>query len=79
MNNLKTRQELIILMNEFSQLIQSGSEKEQEDMFEALTNGILDPEWSNYIFHSDKYCSEHGGIMVEAVVDKILSYKPIIL
>ena len=36
-----------------------------------------DPEWSDYIFHSEEFCNSDGSFDVTRVVEKIFSYKPI--
>lgn len=36
-----------------------------------------DPGWSKYVFGSDEFILKDGTLDTSAVVDKILSYKPI--
>lgn len=37
------------------------------------------PEWSDYIFYSKEFATAGGGIDIERLMDKIFSYRPIVL
>lgn len=50
-----------------------GSENEQDDLIELLEKNVEDPEISDYIFWPDKEMTP------EEIVDKALTYRPIIL
>ena len=76
MKNLKTRAELIKLISE---LLTIKGEEEQDTIYEVISNSVVDPQWSDYLFHSDEFVTDDEEINIEGLVDKILSYKPIIL
>ncbi len=60
-------------------LLSSKNEDEQLIIYNKISDIVLDPEWSDYIFHSYEYYDENDNLNVELVADKIISYKPIIL
>ena len=64
-----TREELILLVDKIMKC--QGSEKEIDEMMELLEKNVIDPEVSNYIFYEEN--------TPEEVIDKALTYKPIIL
>jgi len=76
MKSLKTRAELIELISE---LLTVKGEEEQDAIYEVISNSVVDPLWSGYLFHSDESVNDDEEINIEGLVDKILSYKPIIL
>lgn len=45
------------------------TEEENDQLLEVFLDQVIDPEASNYIFYDN--------LTPEAVVDKVLSYKPI--
>lgn len=51
---------------------------QQETQIESEINKIaIDPEWSNYVFNSDIFFDREGQLDIDAVVEKILSYRTI--
>lgn len=66
-------------------------EKEEEKLFSEIEGLVLDPYWSDYVFFPDEHglrdCmteTESGEISIdegalEAVVEKVFSYQPIIV
>ena len=64
-----SREELISLVEKIMKC--QGTEKEIDKMIELLEKNVLDPEVSDYIFYEEN--------TPEEVVDKALSYKPILL
>ncbi|KJB86256.1 hypothetical protein AZ66_19870 [Paenibacillus sp. E194] len=72
MNNKKlSRDELIILVRKIMKC--EGSEQEIDEMMNLLESNVPDPQVSDLIFWSDIEYSP------EEIVDKAMSYKPIIL
>lgn len=67
MNKEMNRDELIILVKKIMNC--EGSEKEIDEMTLLLTQTLIDPEVTNYIYFDN--------LTPEQVVDKALSYKPI--
>lgn len=63
------KEELIDLVEKIMKC--EGTEDEIDNMIELLEENVLDPQVSNYIFKEDN--------TPEEVVDKALSYKPILL
>lgn len=63
------REELISLVEKIMKC--EGTEIEIDNMIEILKKNVIDPEVTNYIFYEEN--------TPEEVVDKVLSYKPIIL
>ena len=64
-----SREELIDLVEKIMKC--EGTEAEIDNMIELLKENVLDPEVTRYIFREDN--------TPEEVVDKALSYKPILL
>ncbi|WP_152610783.1 hypothetical protein [Ruegeria sp. ANG-R] len=60
-------------------LLSTRDEGEQSVIAQELDEICPDPEWSDHIFHSTDYYNEDDTLNVEAVVEKIFSYQPIIL
>lgn len=55
------------------------NEKRTDEIFEEMNRLSPDPEWSNYLFHSEEFVGTGDVLLVEDLVNKILAYKPIIL
>ena len=55
----------------------SVNEDREEEINEQLDQLCPDPEWSDYIFWSDKYLHSDGEINIDALVEKIFSYQKI--
>ncbi|MGN7358472.1 bacteriocin immunity protein [Paenibacillus sp. SAF-054] len=71
MNKPLSRDELIILVSKI--MSGEGSEPEIDEMLDLLERNVPDPHVSDLIFWSDIEYSP------EEIVDKAMSYKPIIL
>lgn len=81
MNNRLTRAELIELVRkikEFHGPINSAHDY-QIEWLEILKQNVPDPCVANYIFWSRDYTSPSRELTPEEIVDKALSYKPIII
>ena len=63
------REELISLVEKIMKC--EGSEEEEDELLKLLEENVLDPRVSSYIYYEEN--------TPEEVVDKALSYKPIIL
>ena len=59
------------------ELLTIPSEERQEEIVEELNRISPDPYHIDYIYQTDDYVDEDGNIDVDAVVEKIFSYKPI--
>ncbi len=64
-----SREELIELVKKIMKC--EGTEEEVDNMIDILEKNVIDPEVTNYIFYEEN--------TPEEVVDKALTYKPIIL
>jgi hypothetical protein len=61
-----------------------GTEKEVDEMYELFSKNVPHPNGANLFFYPENYNARRDNISeynptVEEVVDKCLSYKPIIL
>ena len=54
-------------------------ENEEDAYLAEMSRNILDPQWMSYIYHTNDYYTAEGALDIDAVCDKILSYKPIAL
>ncbi len=54
-----------------------ATDEREEEINSALDEICPDPEWSNYIFWSNDFQDSTGDLDVDAVIEKIFSYKPI--
>ena len=62
-----------------TKLINSRDEEEQKLLILEIDRVSPDPNHVDYIYQSDDFCNDKGEIDVDAVVEKIYSYQPIIL
>ncbi|MDE6434660.1 MAG: hypothetical protein K2L07_10595 [Lachnospiraceae bacterium] len=69
MDKKMTREELIQLVEQIMKC--EGTEQELDDLIFVLKKNVIDPQVTNYIYYDD--------LTPEQVVDKALSYKPILL
>lgn len=65
------------LVSAITRLMESENEKDQDILANDISINTLDPQWMDYIFQSDTYILEDGTLDIQAVADKIISYKPI--
>lgn len=78
MNEFDTEKEVVhVLIDRLVSLDQT--EEEEAQIILLLDRLCPDPEWSKYIFHSDEFYDERSRLDIRAVVNKIFSYKSIIL
>lgn len=56
-----------------------NEEEEQTRLINLLKQNVLDPQVSGYIFWPHNYTDTPREMTPEEIVDKALSYKPIIL
>lgn len=75
MSNSEEKEKIKSLL---AQLISAKlSEEEEERVFQEISILSPDPEWSDYVFHSDEFEGSNGDFDYDAFVGKIFSYKPI--
>lgn len=81
MNGKLTRAELIDLVRKIKEFDGSinPAHDYQIEWLETLKQNVPDPCVSNYIFWSRDYTSPPRELTPEEIIDKALSYKPIIL
>ena len=60
------------------ELLDISEDSRENEILERLDRICPDPEYMNYIYHSDKYGGENMFDM-EAFIEKVFSYKPIVL
>lgn len=70
-----TRDELIKALSEI--LDNNKSEEEQNQVFQRINQKVLDPQWSDHLFHSNKFYDGEGNVDLKALASKILAYQPI--
>ena len=59
------------------ELLAVPTDEREEIISEKLDKLSPDPYYSDYLFHSSTYEKSNGEIDIDAVVEKIFSYKPI--
>jgi len=77
-----SREELIKIGNKI--VACEGTEKEMDDLYNIFSRNVPHPKGANLFFYPENYNARKDDISkydpsVESVVDKCLSYKPIIL
>ena len=60
-------------------LLNSRDEAEQSVIAQELDKVCPDPEWSDHIFQSAHYYNDDDTLNMDALIEKIFSYKPITL
>lgn len=72
-----------LLLIKFFEVDEDGSfkysEKEQDLFFDEISILSPDPNWSDYIFHSDEFNKPCGDFDIDGFLEKIFSYNPILL
>ena len=53
------------------------SDHDGDKIFEEISKLSPDPEWSNHVFQSNEFYDEDDTLDLDAVVEKIFSYKSI--
>ncbi len=69
MKDLRSREDLIKMVEQL--LDCEGTEEEIDSLLSEIQNSVIDPSICDYIYYDE--------LTVEEIVDKALSYKPIIL
>ncbi len=59
-----------------TELLEIPSESRMEEIFAEVNLLSPDPQWSDYIYHSDQFYQD-GNFCIDAFLDKIFAYKPI--
>lgn len=58
------------------QLWDCKNEEQTQEIAERISGISPDPNWSDYIFHSDEFVGEDDSLNVEGLMDKIFAFKP---
>ena len=61
------------------ELIAVPSDERENEILEELDRLSPDPEYMEYIYHSDEFYRDEETLNVAALSKKVFSYKPIIL
>jgi len=61
------------------ELIQVPDEEREMVISERLDLISPDPNYSNYIFHSEEFVNKDGSFDIDGLAEKVFSYKPIYL
>jgi len=77
MTETEKRNKIKVLIEEI--ITFNVKEKRESQIFIELNRLSPDSLWSNYIFWSEDYFDENDNFLMENFLDKIFSYKPIIL
>lgn len=59
------------------ELLEVPSEEREAIILRELDKLSPDPSYTNYIYHSNTYEKDNGEIDLNALTEKIFSYKPI--
>ena len=74
MANEETKNKVKLLITE---LLEVPSEEREEIILVELDKLSPDPSYTDYLYHSTEYEKTEGKIDIDAVIEKIFSYKPI--
>lgn len=74
MNNGTEREEVLSLLNEYFEEIEEIEESRVDEIFQRLEKISPDPNISDYVFYP-----EGEELTAEEIVEKVFSYKPILL
>jgi hypothetical protein len=61
------------------ELIAVPSDERESEILEELNRLSPDPEYMDYIYHSDEFYRDDETLNVTALAERVFSYKPIIL
>ena len=61
------------------ELIDVPSEEREAIILLRLDKISLDPEYMDYIFHSDEFYLTDDEFDIQALTDKVFNYKPVVL
>ena len=70
--DLRTQLKILIL-----ELWNGANESRSEEIADFLNKHSPDPNWSNYLFHSEEFIGENETLLVEKLLDYIFAYVPI--
>lgn len=71
---------LVLAINTLHRLLHSSAtENEIDEQVYEMSLNISDPEWMSYLFHSDEFTNPDGSIKADALAEKIISYRAIVL
>jgi len=62
-----------------AELYAGASEARTEEIVERANELSPDPGWSDYLFYSDEFIGEGDTLLLDQLLDKIFSYRPIAL
>lgn len=74
---MKNINEIEELKNLLTELWNGVNQKRFEEIADRINFLSPDPHWSDHIFHSEEFISESGALLLEELIEKIQSYKPI--
>lgn len=77
MTTIEKQEKVRVLLQELLSL--KLNELEESKVFEEISKLSPDPEWSDYVFHSDVFENNDGTFNYDGFLLKIFSYKAIIL
>ena len=72
------------VMNELRTLVSRVSQTnltdtQEEVLFARINDLSPDPEWSNYIFHSDEFVDSNGVLDLDRLIARLAAYQSITL
>ncbi|WP_299775230.1 hypothetical protein [uncultured Pseudoteredinibacter sp.] len=59
------------------ELLAIPSEERESEVLERLDLISPDPEYTDYIYHSDEFNNRDGSFDIDGYAEKVFSYKPI--
>jgi len=83
LNIQEKREKIHILLMQFFETNEDGkfkyTEEEQNKFYDEISKLSPDPYWSDYLFHSNEFFKSQEDFDVQGLIDKMFSYKPILL
>lgn len=76
MANMDARTEMKLLICE---LLNEASEARAQEIAEKIDQLSPDPNWSDYLFHSEEFMGDAETLLMEKFLDRIFSCRPILL
>ena len=65
------------LIDALRRLVDAATEAEGVEIAGDISRNVIDPEWSDYLFHSNEFVGTDEQINFDDLADKILSYQAI--
>jgi len=59
------------------ELVEVPSDEREMEILSVLDKIAPDPEYLDYIFHSDEFYDESGNVDIEKLTRKVFDYSPI--